>query len=163
MGYFKYGIVAFAIALFSAPSAADAQNFQQLSTRRGAITGAILGAVIGDQNNEALAGAAIGGLVGGAIGNVGGRNLDRQFSGGRPIYNYGGYGTGAYYQQQAFARPVYSPRPAYYGGGGFAPAVNIQYQRVAPVTPVYGGGFYSRPAYYGGGGYGRPGCGGRGW
>ena len=158
MGYFKFGIVAFAIALFATPSVADAQNFQQLGTRRGALTGAILGAVIGDQNNEALGGAVIGGLVGGTIGNVGGRNLDRQFGGGAPIYNYRGYSGGGYYApQQTFARP------AYYGGGGFGPAVNVQYQRAAvPVRPVYGGfgGGYGGGGFYGGG---RPSCGGRGW
>jgi len=134
MGYLKYGIIAFAIALFATPSSADAQNFQQLGVRRGAVTGAILGAIIGDQNNEAFAGAAVGGLVGGVIGNVSGRNLDRQFSGGQPIYNYNGYRGGAY-----------SPRPVYGG---------VQYQQV----PAY------RPAYYGGGGgFGRPGCGGHGF
>ena len=119
MGYLKYGIIAFAIALFSAPSSADAQNFQQLGTRRGAVAGAILGAVIGDQNNEAFAGAAIGGLVGGTIGNVSGRNLDRQFSGGRPIYNYGGYRGGPYYGGGVQYQQVPVYRQPYYGGGGF--------------------------------------------
>lgn len=142
MGYLKFGIVAFAIALIVAPSMAEAQNFQQLGTRRGAVTGAILGAVIGDQNNEAFAGAVIGGLVGGTVGNVGGRNLDRQFSGGRPIYNYGGYRGGNY----GYVQPSYYSRP-------------VQYQRV-PVYN-YGGGGYGRSFY--GGGYGRPVYGRRGW
>lgn len=149
MGYLKFGIVAFAIALIAAPSMAEAQNFQQLGTRRGAVTGAILGAVIGDQNNEAFAGAVIGGLVGGTVGNVGGRNLDRQFSGGAPIYNYGGYRGGSQGFGGGFAQPTYYSRP-------------VQYQRV-PVYN-YGGGGYGRSYYGGGGGFGRPGCsGGRGW
>ena len=129
MGNLKYGIVAIAFALFITPSVADAQNFQTLGTRRGAVGGAILGAIIGDQNNEAFAGAAIGGLVGGTIGNVSGRNIDRQFGGGQPIYNYGGYRGGSYYSrpvQQQYYRP--SPR-GYHGGG-------------------YGGG-YGRPVYHG--------------
>ena len=133
MGYLKFAIVAFAVTLFATPSSVEAQNFQQLGLRRGAVTGAILGAVIGDQNNEALAGAAIGGLVGGTIGNVSGRNLDRQFYGGQPVYGYGG--GNRYYSQPVYrqADPVYRPAPAY------------------------------RPAYGGSYGYGRPGCGGRGW
>ena len=118
MSHLKYGIVALAFALFATPSVADAQNFQQLGTRRGAVTGAILGAIIGDQNNEAFAGAAIGGLVGGTLGNVGGRNLDRQWSGGQPIYNYNGYRGGGYYNQpvqyQQY-RPVYRPQQYYHG------------------------------------------------
>ena len=142
MGYLKFGIVAFAIALITAPSMAQAQNFQQLGTRRGVVGGAILGAVIGDQDNEAFAGAVIGGLVGGTVGNISGRNLDRQFYGGAPVYNYGGYRGGSY----GYSQPAYRP---------------VQVQRVPAYG--YGGGGYGRP--YGGGGYGggRPGCGGRGW
>ena len=140
MGYLKYGIVAFAIALFAAPSIAEAQNFQTLGRRRGAVTGAILGAIIGDNNNEAFAGAVVGGLVGGTLGNVGGRNLDRQFHGGQPIYNYNGYRGGGYHQQPA-----------------------VQYQR-----PHYQQQQYYQPSHYGhqggyGGGYGQPVYHGRGW
>ena len=126
MSHLKYGIVALAFALFATPSVADAQNLQQLGTRRGAVTGAILGAIIGDQNNEAFAGAAIGGLVGGTLGNVGGRNLDRQFQGGQPIYNYNGYRGGGYYNQPAVqyrpvyrSAPVYHSAPVYRGHGGY--------------------------------------------
>ena len=142
MSYLKYPIVAIVLALFITPSVAEAQNFQTLGLRRGAVTGAILGAIIGDQNNEAFAGAAVGGLVGGALGNYGGRNLDRQFAGGQPIYNYGGNRGGNYnrpvgYQQVAV--PAYRPNPSGYRGGG----------------PGYG-----RPN---GPGYGRPGCPSRGW
>ena len=129
MSNLKYGIIALAIALFAAPSAADAQNFQTLGRRRGAVGGAILGAIIGDQNNEAFAGAAIGGLVGGTLGNYSGRNIDRQFGGGQPIYNYNGYrggnnyGRPVQYQQQQY----YRSSPSHYGhGGGYR-------------QPVYGG------------------------
>lgn len=155
MSYLKFAMVAFALLLFAAPSSVEAQSFQQLGTRRGAVGGAILGAIIGDQNNEAFAGAAIGGLVGGAIGNVSGRNLDQQFYGNRSY----GYGGGQAYSRPVYQQPVYSrPAPTYYGGG-FGPSVNVQVQR----APVYGyGGGYARPAYYGGG-YGRPGCASRGW
>ena len=141
MSYLKYTIAALGLALLITPSVADAQNFQTLGTRRGAVTGAILGAIIGDQNNEAFAGAAVGGLLGGTIGNVSGRNLDRQFAGGPPIYNYGGSRGGNYNRPTPYDRvaPVYRPSPSVYRGGG---------------RP--GGG---RP----GPGYGRPGCGGRGY
>ena len=120
MGYLKYGIIAFAIALFAAPSVADAQNFQTLGRRRGAVGGAILGAIIGDQNNEAFAGAAIGGLLGGTIGNVSGRNIDRQFSGGQPIYNYNGYrGGNSYSRPVQYQQQYYRPSPnVYHGHGG---------------------------------------------
>ena len=121
MGYFKYGIATLAFILFAAPSIAEAQNFQTLGRRRGAVAGALLGAVIGDQNNEAFAGAAIGGLVGGTIGNVSGRNIDRQFHGGQPIYNYGG--NNGYYsrpvvQQQQFYRPSQNYYRSHGGYGG---------------------------------------------
>ena len=141
MSYLKYTIVALGLALFMTPSLAEAQNFQSLGLRRGAVGGAILGAIIGDQNNEAFAGAAIGGLLGGTIGNVSGRNLDRQFGGGQPVYNYGGNRGGNFNQPAPYNRtvPVYRPNPSGYRGGG---------------------GGYGRP---GGPGYGRPGCGGRGY
>ena len=126
MSYLKYGIVAFALALFAAPSVADAQNFQTLGRRRGVVGGAILGAIIGDSNNEAFAGAVVGGLVGGTIGNVGGRNLDRQFGGGQPIYNYNGYRGGNYYGRPQYQQQYY--RPSHHGGG-------------------YGGGYHQ--PYYG--------------
>ena len=118
MGHLKYAIVALAFILFAAPSIAEAQNFQTLGRRRGALTGAILGAVIGDQNNEAFAGAAIGGLVGGTIGNVSGRNIDRQFHGGQPIYNYGGY-NGGYYNRPVQRQQFYQPTPVYRSNGGY--------------------------------------------
>ena len=148
MSSLKYGIVALAFALFIIPSVADAQNFQTLGRRRGAITGAILGAVIGDQNNEAFAGAAIGGLVGGTIGNVGGRNLDRQFAGGQPIYNYGG--NQSYYRRPQYQQ-VYRPAPqVYHGhGGGYGRPV---YSQPVYGRPVYGG----HGGHYGGGGFGQP-------
>ena len=144
MSYLKYPIIALAFALFAAPAVAQAQNFQTLGTRRGAVTGAILGAIIGDSNNEAFAGAAVGGLVGGTLGNVGGRNLDRQFAGGPPIYNYGGQRGGNFNRPapyQKVAVPAYRPGPSAYrpGGPGFG----------RPVGP---GG-------RGGPGFGRPGCG----
>ena len=151
MSYLKYPIIAIALALFAAPSVAKAQNLQTLGLRRGAVTGAILGAIIGDQNNEAFAGAAVGGLVGGALGNYGGRNLDRQFAGGQPIYNYGGNRGGNYNQPVAYqqvAVPAYRPNPNDYRGSG-------------PGYGRPGGSGYGRPA---GPGYGRPGCpSGRGW
>ena len=118
MGYLKFGIVAFAIALFAAPSVADAQNFQTLGRRRGVVGGAILGAIIGDSNNEAFAGAVVGGLVGGTIGNVSGRNIDRQFRGGPPIYNYNGYRGGNYYNQP-YRQQYYRSPNAYHGHGGY--------------------------------------------
>jgi len=128
MSYLKYAIAALALTLFAAPSMAEAQSFQTLGTRRGAIGGAILGAIIGDQNNEAFAGAAIGGLVGGTIGNVSGRNLDRQYAGGPSVYNYGGNRGGGYnrpapYKKVApvYKAPVYRPAPYRGGGGGYCP------------------------------------------
>ena len=140
MGYLKYGIIALGFALFASPSVAKAQNFQTLGTRRGAVAGAILGAIIGDQNNEAFAGAAIGGLVGGKIGNVSGRNLDRQFGGGQPIYNYNGYRGGPYYNHSPaqFQQQQYHPQQQYY-----QPSHGYQggYQH------GYGGG-YGQPVYH---------------
>ena len=121
MGYLKYAIAALAFTLFAAPSVAEAQNFRTLGTRRGVVGGAILGAIIGDNNNEAFAGAVVGGLVGGTIGNFSGRNLDRQFGGGQPVYNYNGYRGGPYYNhspaqyQQQYYRPSHN---TYYGHGG---------------------------------------------
>ena len=98
------------VAMLSLQSA-EAQNFRQLGTRRGAVAGAIIGGIVGNQNNEAFAGVVVGGLVGGVAGRVVGNNLDqRYYAPQQPVYQH------QYYQQ----RPVYNRgygAPVYHHGG----------------------------------------------
>ena len=122
--------VAFVVTSFS--QSAEAQNFRQLGTRRGALTGAIIGGIVGNQNNEAFAGVVVGGLVGGVAGRVVGNNLDQRYYGTQqPIYQQPIHHQPVY-QQQYYSAPrqvYYQQQPAVYGGYG-APVYN------------YGGGHY---------------------
>ena len=126
-----------ALVATSCSQSAEAQNFRQLGTRRGALTGAIIGGIVGNQNNEAFAGIVVGGLVGGVTGRVVGNNLDQRYYSSRPVYR-----QPVYHQQQYYTAPrqvYYQRHPTVYGGGY--------------STPAYHYGGYNH-GYRGYGGYG---------
>lgn len=102
--------------VFSFVQSAAAQNFSQLTTRRGALTGAVIGGIIGGQNDEVAAGIIAGGLVGGVTGRVIGNQANNYYGGGR---SYAPQQT--YYAQPTYrsynpapARAYYAPQQQYY-------------------------------------------------
>lgn len=151
--YLKFGLIAFACALMSIPSFAEAQSFTQRGTRNGALAGAILGGIVGAQNDETLAGVAIGGIVGGVAGRAIGRNQDARFYGG----GYSNFNNFNNFNQfnHGYRRPAFPSTTITVGNGFYNPGF-----RAVPVAPVYNRGFYGGGFY---GGSGRGYCPSRGW
>lgn len=107
------------LGVITMASAADAQNFRALGTRRGAVAGAIIGGVIGGQNDEVAAGIIAGGLVGGVAGRAIGNRVQQN-----QIY----YGT----QRQIYSPSTFHSQPVY------RTYAQPQYQQNLYHSPSYG-------------------------